>query len=218
MYIPKPFEERKLDRLHKFIEAYPLATWVSYAEGDLNVDHVPFVLDTSNTANGVLYGHIARANPIWRQYARSTRHVLVFRGPQTYVSPNWYPSKEEHGRAVPTWNYTIVTVYGRPRFIHDRNWLISHLSQLSDFNERAQSTPWSYSDAPAEFAEKLLKGVVGVEIPIEKIEGKFKANQTSTDQDKIGVIAGLREWGGDEKLAMAAIVEEHLKSDENRTE
>jgi len=210
MYTPKPFEESGLDRLHQLVRDYPLGTWVSSGPAELNVDHVPFILDTSKPPNGALLGHVARANPIWQIPAQQTHHVVIFRGPQSYITPNWYPSKREHGKAVPTWNYTVVAAHGQPKFIEDRDWLIGHLRELSDFNEQSQPSPWSYDDPPEEFIERLLKGVVGVEIPIAKIEGKFKANQTSSEPDKIGVIAGLHQRQGDEETAMAKVIEEHL--------
>jgi len=209
MYLPKIHEETRLDVLHALIRAHPLATWVAADQGELVVNHIPFHLDASRGSFGTLVGHVARANPIWKA-ASALPHVAVFRGPQTYVTPNWYATKHEHGKAVPTWNYVVVAAHGRPTFIEDRDWLRELLRQLTDEQEASQALPWTIDDAPADFIEKMLTAIVGVEIPIERIQGKWKTSQNRPEADRLGVMAGLSGKGDDASLAMAALVREHV--------
>ena len=208
MYLPKIHEETRLDVRHALIREHPLATWVTVDDGELVVNHIPFHLEPSRGEQGTLVGHVARANPIWKT-ASALPHALVFRGPQAYVTPNWYPSKHEHGKAVPTWNYVIVTVHGAPRFSDDRAWLRGQLDKLTNDHEASQTSPWRIDDAPADFTEKMLAAIVGVEIPIDRIQGKWKTSQNRPDADKLGVLAGLNGKGDDEARAMAALVREH---------
>jgi transcriptional regulator len=210
MYLPKIHEETRLEVLHALIRAHPLGIWVETGQQELVVNHVPFVLDPAAGEFGTLRGHVARANPIWRATPGSSPGVVTFRGPQAYITPSWYPSKHEHGRAVPTWNYAIVTAHGRPEFIEDRAWLFTHLGELTATHEASQALPWTIDDAPADFTDKLVRAIVGVEIPITRIEGKWKTNQNRPEPDKLGVVAGLLSKGDDESAAMAALVRSHL--------
>ena len=211
MYRPKAFEETRLPVLHELIRSHPLGTWVSAGAGELDVQHIPFLLDSECGEFGTLYGHIARANPIWKSAGNALPDVVIFRGPQTYITPSWYPSKHLHGKDVPTWNYAVVAAHGRPEFIHDPAWLHAHLRSLSDAQEAAQSVPWSIDDAPADYIEKLVAAVVGVAIPIQRIEGKWKTSQNRQDADKMGVVAGLLAKGDDEAKAMASLVRDQIK-------
>jgi transcriptional regulator len=210
MYLPKIHEETRLDVLHALIRAHPLGTWVEADEAALVVNHLPFVLDPGAGEFGTLRGHVALANPVWRTSSRTLPGVVTFRGPQAYITPSWYPSKHEHGKAVPTWNYAVVTVHGRPRFIEDGAWLRRHLAELTDTHEAPQALPWNVDDAPAEFTEKLIRAIVGVEIPIARIDGKWKTSQNRPEPDKLGVIAGLLGKRDDESAAMANLVRQHL--------
>jgi transcriptional regulator len=212
MYSPKAFEETRVDVLHSLIQAHPFGTWVEAAATELVVNHIPFILDSSRGEFGTLIGHVARANPIWQEAPCSVPGVVTFRGPQTYITPSWYPSKHEHGKAVPTWNYAVVTAHGRSEFIHDRDWLYEHLRQLTGIHEEPQALPWKVEDAPADFTEKLVAAIVGVEIPIQRLEGKWKTNQNRPEGDKLGVVAGLVGKGDDDSLAMANLVRQHLAS------
>jgi transcriptional regulator len=212
MYLPKIHEETRLDVLHSLIRQHSLGTWVLANETELNVNHIPFVLDSSRGEFGTLFGHVARANPIWQTPTTALPSVIIFRGPQTYITPSWYPSKHQHGKAVPTWNYAVVTAHGHPEYIEDPAWLYDHLSHLTDANEASQALPWKIGDAPQEFTEKLLSAIVGVKIPLQRIEGKWKTNQNRQEADKIGVIAGLLEKGDDDSVAMASLVRQHLQS------
>ena len=211
MYLPRIHEETRLEVLHDLIRAHPLGTWVEAGEAELVVNHVPFVLDSEHGDFGILRSHVARANPIWKAGANAVAGVVTFRGPQAYITPSWYPSKHEHGKAVPTWNYAIVTTHGRPSFIHDRDWLLDHLRALTGSQEASQALPWKVEDAPADFLEKLVGAIVGVEIRIDRIVGKWKTNQNRPEADKLGVVAGLLTKGDDESSAMAALVRQHIK-------
>lgn len=210
MYLPKIHEETRLEVLHALVRAHSLGTWVEAGDAELSVNHVPFVLDEFAGEFGTLRGHVARANPIWKSPPAAVPGVVTFRGPQTYITPSWYPSKHEHGRAVPTWNYAVVTAHGRARFFHDPAWLYDHLAALTDTHEASQALPWKVADAPAEFTDKLVGAIVGVEITISRIEGKWKTNQNRPEPDKLGVVAGLLGKGDDESVAMAGLVRQHL--------
>ncbi|MFA5949354.1 MAG: FMN-binding negative transcriptional regulator [Hyphomicrobium sp.] len=210
MYLPKIHEETRLTVLHELIRSHPLGTWVSADGAELNVNHIPFVLDSSRGEFGTLCGHVARANPIWKASPGAPASVVVFRGPQTYITPSWYPSKHQHGKAVPTWNYAVVTAHGHPKFIEGRDWLYEHLGHLTDAHEASQALPWKIGDAPEEFIEKLVGLIVGVEIAVQRIEGKWKTNQNRPEPDKLGVVTGLLGKGDDESVAMASLVRQHM--------
>jgi transcriptional regulator len=209
MYVPKHFEERDVGVLHALIRSHPLGTWVTAADGALVVNHVPFFVDSSQGPYGTLIGHVARANPIWKSFSTDIASVVVFQGPQTYITPSWYPSKHAHGKAVPTWNYAVVHAHGSPRAIEDKDWLLSHVTQLVDLHEAERAVPWSVSDAPADYISTMLAAIVGIEIPISAIEGKWKTSQNRALPDKLGTIAGLHERGDENAKQMAALVESH---------
>lgn len=203
MYLPAHFEETRPAVLHALVQAHPLATWVVRDGDELIVNHVPFLLDAARGPHGTLVGHVARANPVWRQLGPS---VVVFQGPQAYVSPNWYPSKHAHGKAVPTWNYAVVHAHGTPRAIESRDALLAIVTRLTAAHEAASARPWAVSDAPADYIEKMLEAIVGIEMPVQRLIGKWKVTQNRGLPDRQGVAAGLRERGGDEALAMAELV------------
>jgi transcriptional regulator len=138
MYTPRPNEETRVDVMHELIRAPPLGTWTLLDGDDLLIRYVPFLLDAARGPFGTLFGHVARANAVWRSPPTPVRSVVSFQGPQTYVTPSWYPSKREHGKVVPTWNYAVVHVRGVPGFIHDRDWLLAHVSRLTDAHEAAE--------------------------------------------------------------------------------
>lgn len=211
MYLPKIHEETRLDVLHGLIRAHSLGTWVSLGAEELEVNHIPFVLDSECGEHGTLFGHVARANPIWKMPAGPVPSAIVFRGPQAYVTPSWYPSKHQHGKAVPTWNYAVVTVHGQPQFIEDRAWLHEQLGHLTDAHEASQALPWKIGDAPPAFIETLLSSIVGVMIPIQRIEGKWKTSQNRQEADRLGVVAGLLAKGDDESGAMASLVRQQIE-------
>jgi len=211
MYVPKHFEENDVGVLHALLSSYPLGTWVTHANSELVVNHIPFLLDPIAGQFGVLIGHVARANPIWQTFSKTTRSVVVFQGPQTYITPSWYPTKHAHGKAVPTWNYAVVHAHGIPRAIEDRDWLLKHVTSLSDLHEARQVTPWSVADAPPDYIDTMLKAIVGIEMPIDAMVGKWKTSQNRTLPDMLGTIAGLYERGDGASQQMAAIIERHTK-------
>ncbi len=204
MYIPQHHEEQRVEILHDLMHRHPLATWVTLADGGLVANHVPFLLDASR---GVLLAHVARANPVWRTAAEHPS-LLIFQGAQAYITPSWYPSKHDHGMAVPTWNYVVVQARGRARIIEDRDWLLAHVSAMTDTQEAAQALPWKVADAPADFIARMLNAVVGIEIPIDSLTGKWKVSQNRTAPDRLGVVAGLMGRDDPQSASMAALVRE----------
>ncbi len=197
MYTPGYFRETRVDALQGLMREYPFATVVTHAASGLTANHLPFELIDAAT----LHGHVARGNELAQ--ADGAEVLLIFRGPDGYISPNWYPSKHETGREVPTWNYAVVHVHGRLRVIDDAAWLRRLLERLTDHHEAAQPQPWQVSDAPADHIEKSLRAIVGIAIAIERIEGKFKLSQNHPDGNRAGVIEGLRlrDADGDRELA-----------------
>jgi transcriptional regulator len=191
MHIPSKFKEVNLDKLHKFIQEYPLGTLVTSTENGINADHIPFYLHTDDNEQVVLQSHVAKANPLWGKCNDGQEILLIFHGPNAFVSPNFYPSKQETGKVVPTWNYSVVHVRGRIYFKHDSSWILQQLNDISNFHELNQNTPWSVSDAPESFTEKLVKAVVGLEVVIDDIVGNFKLSQNKTESDYFGVVNGL---------------------------
>jgi transcriptional regulator len=197
MYTPKHFVESRVESLHGLIRAYPFATLVTRAADGLTANHLPFEL-----VGEVLHGHVARGNELARLDGAEV--LLVFQGPDGYISPNWYPSKHETGREVPTWNYAVVHVHGRLRVIDDAAWLRRLLETLTDHHEAGQPQPWKISDAPDDHIETSLRAIVGLEVSIDRIEGKFKLSQNHPARNRAGVIAGLRERDGDGDAELAA--------------
>jgi transcriptional regulator len=203
MYTPAHFEENRVDVMHALVHAHPLATWVVQSAAGLTVNHIPFLVDATRGPHGTLIGHVARANPVWQLLGPS---VAVFQGPQAYVSPNWYPSKHAHGKAVPTWNYAVVHAHGTPRTIESRDALLDIVTRLTHQHEGRQAAPWQVSDAPAEFIDQMLEAIVGIEIPIERLVGKWKVTQNRPLADRLGTAAGLRQQGDAQSLAVAELV------------
>ncbi|MGB7182757.1 MAG: FMN-binding negative transcriptional regulator [Burkholderiaceae bacterium] len=212
MYSPKHFEESDPITLQELIAHHPLGTWTTWADGELMVNHIPFHIDSGRGANGTLVGHVARANPIWKKIAASSPAVVVFQGPQTYITPSWFPSKHLHGKAVPTWNYAVVHAHGEPIAIHDKDWLLAHVRQLSDTHEASQALPWQVSDAPVDYIDKMLDAIVGIEIPIRSLQGKWKVSQNKQAADRLGTIAGLSQRSDPVSKEMAELIDVHMKA------
>jgi len=208
MYMPKHHEETRLGVLHALIRSHPLGAWVVPGRGELIANHIPFLLDTTRGEYGTLVGHVARANPIWQIDDGPVPSVVIFQGAESYITPSWYPSKQEHGKAVPTWNYAVVHVHGQPSFIEDREWLYAHVGRLTGEHEARQADPWHVEDAPADFTEALLRAIVGVEIRIQRIEGKWKTSQNRPARDRQGVVDGLLGKGDAHAAAMAELVQQ----------
>lgn len=188
------------------IETHPLGTWVQPAAEDLQINHVPFVLDRTRGPQGTLVGHVARANLVWQALEAGTPSVVVFHGPQAYITPSWYPGKAVHGKVVPTWNYAVVHAHAVARAVHESDWKRTMLDRLSQAHEAAQPQPWQVSEAPADDIDRMLCAVVGIELSIDRLEGKVKASQDEDLPDRWGSAAGLQASASDAARAMGARV------------
>lgn len=208
-------DHRLIDReaVFSLVESYPLGAWVCHTDGGLSANHIPFLLDRSRGPFGTLVGHVARANTVWRALDGATPSVVIFQGPQAYITPGWYPGKAEHGKVVPTWDYVVAHAHGIARPIDDPDWLLDMLGRLTNVHEAAQPAPWRVSDAPSSFIEKMLRAIVGIEIPIDRLEGKLKASQDEDMQDRLGTVRGLEKEPAQEARLMAAIVAKAIDAD-----
>ena len=197
MYLPAHFEEERPEVLHELLRTHPLGLLVTLtAAGELQANSVPFVLDADPAGGpGILRAHVARANPLWREAAAQTESLVIFQGPQAYVSPSFYPSKAEHGKVVPTWNYVMVQVRGRLRAIEDATWLHAFVTRLTDRHESKRARPWAVSDAPADYIQTMLGAIVGIEIVLTALTGKWKVSENRSAADRAGVVQGLRNDG-----------------------
>lgn len=203
MYIPQHFREGRLDVLHALVREQSFATLVSHVEGELVATHLPLLLDAECGPNGTLLGHMARANPQWRGFTGGAEALAIFQGPHAYVSPSWYEAQP----AVPTWNYVAVHACGAPRLIEDRAALRRLLEVTVGIYEAPQPAPWVLPESD-EFFERLALGIVGFELPIARIEGKWKLNQNRSAADRQGVIERLREQDDPLTVAVARLMEE----------
>ena len=207
MYIPKPFKEDRVEVLHRLIVDRPLAALVTLGPEGLIASHIPFLLDPHVGRLGTLGGHLARANPQWRDFSSQVDALVIFNGPQHYISPAWYPSRAEHGRVVPTWNYIVVHAYGPLRIVDDTRRLLPHLRELTKTQEAGIENPWSLDEAPQEFIESMLGSIVGIEIEIRRLEGKWKLSQNRVPADQRGATAGLRRRADPDALAIVERIE-----------
>lgn len=206
MYVPRHFAEERIEVLHAVIERVGLATLVSLGSTGLQATHLPMVLDREMGQFGTLFGHVSRANPQWRDRVETTESLAIFLGPEAYVSPSWYGTKRETGRVVPTWNYLTVHVYGHLRTFEEPSRLRQHVERLTERQEAGRQDRWSVSDAPEEYIESMLKGIVGLEMPIARIEGKWKMSQNRPEADREGAIAGLEATDGFAEHAVAEVM------------
>jgi len=193
MYLPAHFEETRTEVMHKLIRDHPLAAVVTLGSSGLAANHIPLDLDPEPQPFGTLRGHVARANPMWRDFSTEVGALAIFQGPQVYITPSWYQTTNETGKVVPTWNYVVAHASGALRIIEDPEWLRSLVTHLTNRFEANLPVPWKVSDAPAEFIDKQLSAIVGIEIPIANLVGKWKVNQNRPKQDRDGVVEGLRE-------------------------
>lgn len=191
MYVPPAFRQTDLPALHREIGNCRLATLVSHGENGLQASHLPLLLRPEEGRYGTLYGHLARANPHWQVLAEGTEALVMFNGPDAYVSPSWYPAKAEHGKVVPTWNYIAVHAYGRAEVFDDAERLRSLLAGLTERHESPRPQPWAVDDAPQDYIAGMLRAVVGFALPIERLEGKWKLGQNRSEADRRGVHDGL---------------------------
>jgi len=208
MYSPRHFEETRPEVLHALVRTHPLGLLITQdTDGGLAANPVPFLLEHGDAGRAVLRAHVARANPVWQAARRDVASLVVFQGPQAYVSPGWYPSKAEHGKVVPTWNYVMVQARGRLQVHEDPAWLLSLVTRLTQRHEAALPAPWAVADAPADFVDGMLRAIVGIEIPLDALTGKWKVSQNRSAADRGGVADGLRAVGGDEAVNMSKWVQ-----------
>ena len=206
MYQPPAFREDRIDVIHDLIRAHPLSTLVHFEDGGLAANHVPLVLHPGLGEKGTLRGHVARANPLWKAFDARIDVLAIFQGVEHYITPSWYPAKKEHGKVVPTWNYAVVHAYG-PLSVHkDADWLKTQVNSLTDTHEGDREVPWAVSDAPGDFVDRQLRGIVGIEIPIARLEGKWKMSQNRAEDDRHGVIEGLHADGSAAAKRMAGLI------------
>jgi transcriptional regulator len=205
MYLPAHFEETRVELLHALMREHPFATLITQGDGGLTANHLPLHFAADVALGGALQGHVARANPLWQQ-AAETNVLVIFHGPQTYVTPSWYETKREHGKAVPTWNYAVVHARGRLRAVDDPVWLRRQLETLVTCHEAGFAEPWQIADAPTDYIDKMLAAIVGIEITITDLTGKWKTSQNQPAANRAGVVAGLRQKGTTDTLQMAELV------------
>jgi len=203
MYIPAHFDEPRSEVLHALIQAHPLGLLVTHGAGGLDANHIPFELEPQHGGAGLLRAHVARANPVWQQVQAGDEVLVVFRAGEAYVSPNWYPSKHEAHRQVPTWNYQAVHVHGRITVHDDVRWVRGLVARLTRRHEAAEPRPWKMGDSAPEFIDGLLAAIVGLEIEITRIEGKRKLSQNKEVRDIEGAAAALDARG--ETIVSAAM-------------
>lgn len=206
MYVPSHFAESRVEVLHDLIRSHPFGALVVLASDGLDANHIPFEIDPEPAPFGTLRGHVARANPVWRDFSSQVDALVMFQGAHAYISPAWYVTKKEHGKVVPTWNYAVVHAHGPLRVIDDRKWLREFVGKLTDRHEAPRSDPWKVTDAPADFIDTMVAAIVGIEIPIAKLAGKWKVSQNRPAQDRAGVIEGLGHLPSDLATSMAQLV------------
>ena len=207
MYLPAHFQPPEPAALQALMAAHPLGAWVLHGEDGLVANHLPFWFDATRGPHGTLCAHVARANPVWRALAEDGSPSLVmFQGAEGYVTPSWYPSKQQHGKVVPTWNYAVVHAHGRARAIDDPSWLRALVGRLTDTHEAPRAAPWGVDDAPADYLQQMLGAIVGIEIAVERLVGKWKMSQNRSEADRRGVVNGLAGQDDAAAAAMAALV------------
>lgn len=217
MYLPPSFREPRTEVIHDLIEAHPLGAVITVAAAGLFATHIPFVLDRAAGPLGTLRGHVARSNPHHRLDAAAGEALVIFTGPDAYVSPSLYPSKAEHGRVVPTWNYVAVHAYGGVRWVDDAEFVLRNVEALTLRHEAGRERPWSIHDTPADYLAGLSKAVIGIEIPIARLEGKWKMSQNREARDAQGVATGLAGSAAAHERHVARLVAERLAARDARS-
>ncbi len=207
MYQPEHFREDDPAVQHALIRAHPGGLLVTHGGAGIEANLIPFVLDAGAGPKGTLKGHLARANPQWRNADPSSAALVVFQGPKAYITPSWYATKAATGKVVPTWNYVIVQVRGQMHVRDDHDWLRAQVEALTRSQEEQRESQWQVGDAPAAYVDAMIRGIVGIEIEIAGIEGKWKTSQNRPAEDRAGVVAGLRSDGDAVRSAMADLVE-----------
>lgn len=210
MYIPKHYEETRLPVLQQLMRDYPLATIITHGANGLDANHIPVFLDASQGELGTLRAHLARANPLWQEAQAGGAALVVFQGPNSYVSPQWNPAKKVHGKAVPTWNYAVVHCHGRLRAVDEVAFVRANVDELSARHEAALPPPWTLDEAPADYTEKMLAAIVGLELVIERISGKWKVSQNHPLATQQAVVDGLLALQGTGGAAVAGLMAARL--------
>ena len=197
MYLPDHFKADDEKQLHDLIAAYPLGVLVTNGPNGLDANHIPFEFDS-----GTLHAHVARANPVWQEVKNGDEVLVIFRAEHSYVSPNWYPSKQENHKSVPTWNYSVLHAHGKITIRDDERYVRTVVARLTHHHEASQPKPWKMSDAPKDYMADMLTKIVGIEIEVTRLVGKFKLSQNREARDIAGVVGAL-EKQGDQALADA---------------
>lgn len=198
MYLPRHFEEQRPEALHDLIDKHPLGMLVTHGSDGLDANHVPFELDAGEGPHGVLRAHVARNNPLWQSVAQGDEVLVVFRAQDAYISPNWYPSKHEAHKQVPTWNYRVVHAHGRITVHDDERHVRGLVARLTRRHEADQPRPWKMGDAPPEYIDTMLKSIVGLEIAVERLVGKYKLSQNRETRDRLSAAQALIGQGDSE--------------------
>ncbi|MDO5638339.1 MAG: FMN-binding negative transcriptional regulator [Neisseria sp.] len=215
MYTPAKFKQSDLTELQAFIAAHPLATLIAQSADGIAAAHLPLLWHDDGSEFGALHGHFAKANPLWQTALPDSAWLVIFQNNGHYISPNWYPSKARDHKAVPTWNYQAVHIRGRLNIIRDQAAIHAILDKLSTVHEQNQPRPWSPADAPADYIDALCRAIVCFEIPIERIEGKYKLSQNQPADNRRGIVAGLRQMQQPEAEKMANLVARFAPENEN---
>jgi transcriptional regulator len=207
MYSPSQFEETRIETLHALIRAHPLGTLITFGEAGLEANHIPFEVHPDPAPFGTLRAHVARSNSVWRNFSADVGALVVFQGPSAYITPSWYATKRDTGKVVPTYNYAVVHASGPMRAIEDRVWLRALVGRLTDRFEAPRSEPWQVGDAPADFIDNLLGAIVGLEIPLARLVGKWKMSQNRPAADIASIVDGLLETQEADAAEVAKLVE-----------
>jgi len=209
MFLPDHFRVDDLAEMHALMRARPFATLVSAGPSGLYATHLPTVLKREGDF-GAIECHLARANPHWNDLAAGGEALMIFQGPEAYITPNWYASKAENGKVVPTWNYAGVHAYGRPQVMQDKDWLRRHVGELTAQQEAGEPQPWAVTDAPESFIDVMLRGIVGFRFDIARLEGKWKMSQNREMRDRVTTADGLEKRGQNEDAQVAAVIRAHM--------
>ena len=210
MYQPDHFRVDDVPAMHALMRARPLVTLVSGGAAGLYATHMPTVLKEADPY-GIIEFHLSRANPHWKTLAEGHEALMIFQGAEGYITPNWYPSKAEHEKVVPTWNYAVVHAYGRPEVMQDADWLRRHVGELTAQQEKSEAKPWALTDAPETYVKAMLRGIVGFRFAITRLEGKWKMSQNREMKDRDGVAKGLATRGVGDDLEVSELVLHHAK-------
>lgn len=214
MYTPKHFEETRPEVLQSLMRQYPLSTIVTQSNGELNANHIPLLFSVASAPLGILQGHVARANPILNDLSQAQEVLIIFQGPDAYISPSWYEEKTLSGKVVPTWNYLAVHVFGSISIHDDPDWLLGHLEKLTSEHESGFPAPWQVGDAPSDYFTRMLRGIVGIEIAINRVVGKWKLSQNKTQSDQQAIATGLQEQARPNGAAVAQIMADAMKAND----